>query len=381
MAYIESTGQKDTSIGIKIGGMSAVAYERFAVIICKGGEEKRLNVSKNGGSVTYTFTGLKSGTKYTFIGRIYKTANSGRPIWEDSIPASTTGSSTTKLSPPRLRYNSDITSCEVTWSCPTGAGELSYACWPHGGSAPREKTVNASRESLSLTGLDPNTYYKMKARYITGDSDYSNSDYYFEEDAFKTDDYKAVQSPRLSFKATRTSCEMSWSRPTGAVELVYKCWAHGGGEPSSYTRINSYNGKTTIPNLKVNTIYKIKAKYTGSVDDGYKESGEIFIGSAFTTMSYTNFKWSTTPKKGSKFSITKNDWDNLQDIINERRNYNKKWKYTAEVGKPLTADMWNEVIDTLVNCHVSDIPGRVEPGAPCVANDFIRIQNCTNRIG
>lgn len=187
-----------------------------------------------------------------------------------------------------------------------------------------------------------------------------------------------IPEPRFSYKPGRTSCEISWSRPTGATTLYYKVWPYGGSEPS-YSSVDAYNESKTISGLVADTTYKIKAYY-GTNQSEYEESDEMFDSSAFTTISLPTFAWGTRPSSNKPFSITKTDWDNLQDTIDKRRDYARTWQYKAARGKPLTADMWNEVIKVLRNCSVTGIPGEVQPGSTCWASIFNDLATCVNKI-
>ncbi len=253
------------------------------------------------------------------------------------------------------------------------------------GGSKKTFTVSTSGASVSttFTGLKPNTKYTFTAYvYKSSDLNYPiwSSGTVTESTEPEEEPDIVIDRPSLSFSPSRTSCVITWVRPRGANQLRYKCWPHGSSsEPSSYTSTDAYNERLTLTGLKAGTSYKVSCYYYTNTS-GYENSSERYYSTAFTTRENSTFSWSITPRKNASFSITKNDWDNLQNIIDERRDYNRNWAYTASRGGKLTANMWNEVIDALNNSSASGVPKKVDPGSPCVASVFIDLQNSVNSI-
>lgn len=188
-----------------------------------------------------------------------------------------------------------------------------------------------------------------------------------------------VPMPRLSYTPTKNSCKITWSRPTGASSLCYQVWPYGGSQPSGFSSVDAYSGSVTISNLTPDTTYKVRAYYRTNAS-GYEDSDIMYDSSAFTTVSLPTFAWDTTPYTDNPFSVTKRDWDRLQDTIDKRRDYPRAWRYKASTGSPLTYSMWNEVITVLNNCSVSGIPPQVSSGDICYASYFRDLATCVNKI-
>lgn len=222
-----------------------------------------------------------------------------------------------------------------------------------------------------------------KTVHFGGKNETSKKWYYYGSETVTVEDKEEtikLDAPSFDYSPGRTSCTITWTRPSGASRLYYKVWAHGGSEPDSYTWVDAYKETEDITGLKSDTTYKIQAYYYTNTP-GYEDSDKMFEGSAFTTKSSPTFAWSTTPQSGKQFSVTKEDWDSLQNVINQRREFNRSWIHTSSRGQPLTADMWNEVIAILNSCSgLTEIPSRVKVGDTCYASMFNDLAKCVNKI-
>lgn len=189
-----------------------------------------------------------------------------------------------------------------------------------------------------------------------------------------------IPMPSLSFTAGLTSVKVSWTRPSGANTLYYKCWAYGASEPSAFKNVSATAQELTISGLTQNTTYKFKTYY-GTTTAGYTNSDTRFIDPAFTTTKPT-FNWSTNPVAGNNFSVTASDWRNLQDTIDARRGVSYGSWTRAVSGNSLTAAMWNQVIDVLTAANVSSAtrPAKVSSGDSCLATNFVKLKNAVNSI-
>jgi len=242
-------------------------------------------VSTNGstytsvGNVTsYTFTGLTTGTAYTFYVKAY---NSSTALY--GTAGTVSGTPTAAPGTPTQSATSTDTSITISWAAGTGTtGSWKLYVWsslsPLTNVASSPYSYTTATTSLTISsGLSRNTpYYYQILAYSgagqTGSFTYASPD--------TNTIYTKLQAPSLNQGATytSTSAEVTWSAITGATS--YQSSTDG----STYTSIGNVTSYTFtgLGTGSTNTLY-IRAANSNTV--GMPGSATIYTSPATPTQS------------------------------------------------------------------------------------------------
>ena len=289
-----------------------------AVAGAEGYSVEKLDASKwseigTTAATTYTVTNLQADSSAQFrVVAYYKSgANTVYGIASSPVTATTTITKTDKVT--ATVAGSD--SVKVTWSAVAGA--TGYTVF-YSTNNKSWKSVTATKTSVTLTKLSPNTkyYIKVQAYKKSGNTTVKGPD------SATVDATTLLATPVLkASSADSATVKLTWNKLSGASGYVLEKYDGKKWVAVKTTTSTSF----TVTKLKANTTYQFRVK-------GYVKSGSKTIYSAYSTV----LKVSTAPTKTSKVTATtagsttiKVTWKKVTGATSYRVYYstnNKSWK-------------------------------------------------------
>ena len=243
-------------------------------------------------STSYTFTGAKAGTKYTFTIRCITSDGKTFTSKYDTMGKSITYES--QLATPKLSAVSNTaTGVKITWGKVTGAAK--YRVFYKTASGSWTKAGDTTSTSFTWTKAKSGTKYTFTVRCIDKDGKKFTSAF---DTAGKTITY--IAAPKLSSVSnTATGVKIAWGKVTGAAKyrIFYKTGSSGWKQLTDTTS-TSYTWKGAKSGTKytftVRCISKDGKSYTGAYDTTGKAITYIAapkISSLSKTSSGVQVKW------------------------------------------------------------------------------------------
>ena len=280
----------NTDKGIKVSWGKVTGAEKYRVFYKTGtGSWTKLADTT---STSYTFTGAKAGTKYTFTVRCI--TSDGKTF---ASKYDTTGKSITcesQFATPKLSAVSNTaTGVKITWGKVTGAAK--YRVFYKTASGSWTKAGDTTSTSFTWTKAKSGTKYTFTVRCIDKDGKKFTSAF---DTAGKTITY--IAAPKLSSVSnTATGVKIAWGKVTGAAKyrVFYKTGSSGWKQLTDTTS-TSYTWKGAKSGTKytftVRCISKDGKSYTGAYDTTGKTITYIAapkISSLSKTSSGVQVKW------------------------------------------------------------------------------------------
>ena len=289
-----------------------------AVAGAEGYSVEKLDASKwsaigTTAATTYTVTNLNADSSAQFrVVAYYKSgANTVYGIASSPVTATTTITKTDKVT--ATVAGSD--SVKVTWSAVAGA--TGYTVF-YSTNNKSWKSVTATKTSVTLTKLSPNTKYYIKVQAYKK----SGSTTVKGPDSATVDATTLLATPVLkASSADSATVKLTWNKLSGASGYVLEKYDGKKWVAVKTTTATSF----TVTKLKANTTYQFRVK-------GYVKSGSKNVYSAYSTV----LKVSTAPTKTSKVTAKtagsatiKVTWKKVTGATSYRVYYstnNKSWK-------------------------------------------------------
>ena len=218
---------KNTATGVNITWGKVAGAAKYRVFY-KTGNGSWTGIA-NTTATSYTWTGAKSGTKYTFTVRcLDKDGN-----YISSFDS--TGKSITYIAAPKLSaVKNTATGVNITWGKVAGAAK--YRVFYKTGNGSWTGIANTTATSYTWTGAKSGTKYTFTVRCLDKDGNYISS---FDSTG-KSITY--VAAPKLSaVKNTATGVNITWGKVTGAAKYrVFYKTAGGSWTGIANTTATSY---------------------------------------------------------------------------------------------------------------------------------------------
>ena len=164
-------------------------------------------------STSYSWTGAKLGTKYTFTVRCFNSTGTKYTSWYDSTGLSITYVATPKISSAQL----SASGIQINWGKVTGAEK--YRVYYRIGSGNWTGIGETTSTSFTWTGAKSGTKYTFTVRCISSDGKSHTSDF---DHTGKTIEY--IAAPKLtSVNGVATGIQISWGKVTGAQRYGVYC--------------------------------------------------------------------------------------------------------------------------------------------------------------
>ena len=281
----EMTGFKLASRGVnslKLSWSKASGATGYELEIQKNGKWSKAATINNGGTVSYTITGLSAGTYYPLRVRAF-VKSGGNTVYS----AWKTGSANT--SPSNMTgfklASRGVNSVKLSWTKNTSASGYQVGVYK-GGKWVSYTVKGNGTTSYTVSGLSAGTKYSVRVRaYKTNGS----STIY---GAWKTGSANTSPSNMTGFKlASRgvNSVKLSWTKNTSASG--YQVGVYKGGKWVSYTVKGNGTTSYTVSGLSAGTKYNVRVR-------AYKTSGSSTIYGAWKTGSVN-----TSPSNMTGFKL------------------------------------------------------------------------------
>ena len=276
---------ENTATGIKIIWAKSTGAAKYRVYYkTSGGSWTKITDTT---STSYTWTGAKSGTKYTFTVRCITSDGKSFTSSFDS-----TGKTITYVAAPKLSSVENVaTGVKITWEKSTGAAKYRVYYKSADGWT---KIADTTSTSYTWTGAKSGTKYTFTVRCITSDGKSFTSSF---DSTGKTITY--VATPKLSaVENTATGVKITWEKSTGAAKYrVYYKSANGWTKiadttSTSYTWTGAKSG--TKYTFTVRCISSDTKSFTSSFDSTGKSITYIAapkISSLTNTATGVEIKW------------------------------------------------------------------------------------------
>ena len=264
----------NTDTGIKISWGKVTGAEKYRVFY-KNSSGVWVGIV-NTGSTSYTWTGAKSGTKYTFTVRCISA--DGKTY---TSPYDKTGKTINYIAAPKISAASNAaTGAKITWGKVAGAAKY-RVFYKANGEATWHKAGDTTSTSYTWTKAKSGTKYVFTVRCISADGQKYTSSY---DNTGKSLSY--IAAPKiLSAVSLSTGVLVSWDKVKGAANyrVFYKAngedtW-HKAGDTTSvnYTWTKAKSG--TKYTFTVRCITKDGKSYTSSYDGKGKAQSSTFTTS------------------------------------------------------------------------------------------------------
>ncbi|MCH5317719.1 MAG: right-handed parallel beta-helix repeat-containing protein [Eubacterium sp.] len=277
-------------VQISWGKVSGAASYRVFYKTGSGGWTKAGDTT----STSYTWTGAKKGTKYSFTVRCITADGKTYTSNYDTTGKSITFNGVTKLATPKISaVSNDAKGVKVTWGSVSGAAK--YRVFYKTGSGGWTKAGDTTSTSYTWTGAKGNTKYTFTVRCISGDGKTYTSDF---DATGKSTIF--ISAPKISAISNETKgVKITWGKVSGAAKyrVFYKSgssgWKQAGDTAStSYTWTGAKSG--TKYTFTVRCISKDGKSYASGFDATGK--GITFIAapklsSVSKTSSGIQIKW------------------------------------------------------------------------------------------
>ena len=248
------TSVKAVTSGIQIdwGKVAGAAKYRVFYRNGNGGWTKITDTT----STSYTWSGAKVGTKYTFTVRCINSAGTAYTSWFDTVGLSVTCVSTPKIS----HVESTGSGIQIHWGKVSGAEK--YRVFYKTASSDWIIIADTAATSYNWTGAKSGTKYTFTVRGVSSNGKSYTSDYDHTGTAF---DY--VAAPKLaSVKGVTSGIQIDWGNVAGAAKyrVFYKI---GGG---AWTKIADTSATSyTWSGAKAGTKYTFTVRCINSAGTAY----------------------------------------------------------------------------------------------------------------
>ena len=215
-------------------------------------------------STSYTWTGAKSGTKYTFTVRCI---TSDGKMHTSSFYS--TGKSITYIAAPKLSSVENVaTGVKITWA--KSAGAAKYRVY-YKSSNGWTKIADTTSTSYTWTGAKSGTKYTFTVRCITSDGKSHTSSF---DSTGKSITY--IAAPKISSLSNISSgVEIKWGKVTGAVNYkVYRKTGNESWQALGTTTGTSFVDKTAKKGTKYTYTVRCISKDGKSFTSGYDPTGK-----------------------------------------------------------------------------------------------------------
>ena len=255
------TAVSNAAEGVKITWGKVTGAAKYRVFYkTSGGWTKIADTA----ATSYTWTGAKSGTTYTFTVRCINSAGSAYTSGYDG-----TGKSITYIAAPKL---SDVSNTadgvKITWGKVAGAEK--YRVFYKTGSGGWTEITDTTATSYTWTGAKNNTKYTFTVRCVNSDGSAYTSGFY---GAGKTITY--IAAPKISgISNVAEGVKITWGKVTGAAKyrVFYKTssgWTKiADTAAASYTWTGAKSGTTYT--FTVRCINSAGSAYTSGYDGAGK---------------------------------------------------------------------------------------------------------------
>ena len=216
-------------------------------------------------STSYTWTGAKSGTKYTFTVRCLSSDSKSFTSSFDS-----TGKSIKYIAAPKLSSVENVaTGVKITWAKSTGAEKYRVYYKVSGGSW--TKIADTTSTSYTWTGAKSGTKYTFTVRCITSDGKSHTSSY---DSTGKSVTY--LSAPKItSLTKSSSGITINWGKVTGAVNYkVYRKTDGGSWQALGTTTGTSFVDKTGKKGTKYTYTVRCISKDGKTFTSGYDPTGK-----------------------------------------------------------------------------------------------------------
>ena len=248
---------ENTATGVKISWAESTGAAKYRVYykVSGSGWTKIADTA----STSYTWTGAKSGTNYTFTVRCLSSDSKSFTSSFDS-----TGKSITYIAAPKLSSVENVaTGVKITWAKSAGAAQYRVYYKVSGGGW--TKIADTASTSYTWTGAKSGTNYAFTVRCLSSDSKSFTSSY---DSTGKSIVY--IAAPKLStVENVATGVKITWAESAGAAKYrVYYKVSGGGWTKIADTASTSY----TWTGAKSGTTYSFTVRCLSSDSKSFTSS-------------------------------------------------------------------------------------------------------------
>ena len=303
MTYISKpklSSVDNVATGVKISWNKSTGAEKYRVFYKTGSGSWTKIADTN--SASYTWTGAKSDTKYSFTVRCISSDGKTYTSTYDS-----TGKSITYVAAPKISSVSNASNgVKIAWGKVTGAEK--YRVFYKNSSGGWTKIGDTTSTSYTWTGAKSGTTYTFTVRCISADAksftsgyDSTGKTFKYTKDSGSSGSSKNLSTPKLSSVSNAaTGVKISWGKVTGAVKyrVFYKAsgdstWHKAGDTTStSFTWTGAKSGTKYV--FTVRCISSDAKSYTSSYDSTGKSITYVAapkISSLSKTSSGVQISW------------------------------------------------------------------------------------------
>lgn len=382
MAYLRlayNDGQGQTYLRVVIDGLTypATTYDMIQIYCYDTG--KYYNVGGGGANSngTYygnpqTFSGLNSGTTYRFYalarknagGQTVRIPNSGYTVFttlENTSPPPTPSASVSSISGKNITI-------KINTGINTNALEIDYN-WT---TQDPDTTISATPNSSTYHSFTVPNFATSYTVWVRAKNNYGTSTW----TAVSFTSGRDTTPPTISiaFYSGQNAITVGWSASDNAglrAGDTYQVYISTANTSTLYSKGYTNNTSHTFQLDGQGNPFVVGATYLVRIAayDIYGNVGSVDKYVQFSRTRPSNFSWTYSKTSGETFNLTATEWKNLQDRVNEFREYKGlvRRNFTrASSGSPFYASMFNEVRNA-----IADMPYSVSPPSTVSSGDYI----------